>query len=35
LPYQLDASTRFELLADGLWCSIEMPLMDGKDHVGN
>jgi two-component system CheB/CheR fusion protein len=35
LPYQLDASTRFELLADGVWCSIEMPLMDGKDHVGN
>jgi PAS domain S-box-containing protein len=35
LPYQLDASTRFVLLADGVRCSIEMPLMDGKDHAAN
>jgi two-component sensor histidine kinase len=35
LPYQLDATTRFELLADGVRCSIEMPLMDRKDHAGN
>jgi PAS domain S-box-containing protein len=35
LPYQLDATTRFELLADGVRWSIEMPLMDRKDHAGN
>jgi PAS domain S-box-containing protein len=30
LPYQLDATTRFELFDDGVCCSIEMPLMRGR-----